>query len=564
MDIEINNMHVFVSNYSFTGVVKTSLVKDFHLLKLKIEFFKILSNDSKIISMISKTCQEDPRNGNSLGLVSTKVDYEKVLNFYDAEEFRNYLHFITARPFLDDKVNGQLWTIEFKFQNDVHYYKVLLSTNEVLRLYNVVNSYYSLYFALDFIVKEHSNLAPVEKVEEKKITEYIPSRKEVVEEKFEVKERNGTDDIFELCLTNSIKSSLIHYTTNYFKFFSSEHCKIVTNDQKTQIKVVCPILIPGKFNIDENYFKSLIVTSSLHLDSITFTIKKILSLLLQSYDKYNNPLHLMMISYLLFVYMLRYIYDVNRDIFRDYFTKFICVPEMQRHLIMNLIRNNFSDYHNKIFFDFIAVNPQDIMNEQTNKEINTFSETYKHLLPISQEEFADKVFNSLNGQNKKFPVDFKIANKKMIDIKNLFEEKPKQTLQSKLFDYEGTLDTTAGIFNEYTFLNYTKNNGSKIISKTYKHLLDYIQNPSSLLLMNEKDVPKDVLNLFDLLSKSVLNTEKLAKDNISTLNYYNILVESLPNANLFKHTTLLYVVYQIMVPYYYDVYGTTQFYDNFL
>ena len=564
--MEINNMHVFVSNYSFTGVVKTSLVKDFHLLKLKMEFFRILSNDNKLISMVSKSCKDDPRNDKVLNLVSTKVDYEKIFTFYDAEAFRNYLHFITARPFLDDQNNKQLWTIEFRFKEDVHNYKILLSTNEVLRIYNAIDSYYSLYFVLDFIVKEHNILEP-EKVEEKKITEYIPVKKEEkIPEFVEIKERSTVDDIFELCASNTIKSSLIHYTTNYFKFFSSEYCNIITNDQKNQVKIVCPILMPGRFNIDENYFKSLIVTSNLHLDSVTFTIKKILSLLLQNYDKYNNPLHLMMISYLLFVYMLIFIYNVNRDIFRDHFTKFICVPEMQKHLIMSLIRSNFVDYHNKVFFEFVTVNPQTIINEQTTKDISKFSESYRHLLPISQDQFADTVFNNID-KHKNFPVDFKINNKKIIDIKPLFEEKlKKQTIQTKLFDYEKTLDVTEGLFNKYSFLDYEKTNGNKVITKSYKYLLDYIQNPSSLLLLDEKKegIPKEVINLFDLLSKSVLNTEKLGKDNISTVNFYNILVDALPHSEAFTHLTLLYVVFQIIVPYYYDVYNVTQFQDVFL
>jgi hypothetical protein len=334
--------------------------------------------------------------------------------------------------------------------------------------------------------------------------------------------------------------------------------------------MVCPILMPGNFNIDETYFKSLILSSNLHINSITYVIRKLLSTLLQGYNQYKDkPIFIMMIGYLLFVYLMRYLYEVNKDNFRDHFSKIICTPESQKLLFMTLINNTFTEFQNKVFFEFTSGNYE--TNEEINRdEINKLSLLYKHLLPISQEDFADKIFVDLNNNQKKIlPIDFKINTKKVIDINNFLNDtNGKNHLQSKFFDSDNTLNPVeSDLINEYKFLDYKvipSGNGEKIISETYKCLINYTKNPSSLLLIKDNKISKSVINLFDTLSKYLLTKDKIKKEDISTLYYYNLLVDVLPDSSVFKHTTLLYIIYQIMIPYHYDIYSNTQFVDVFL
>jgi hypothetical protein len=566
MDVEIVPYHMFISNKQFVGVMKSSYLKDFHTLKLKLEFFKIVTNDKKLIEMVAKSCLQDNTTVNPLKIVSNQLVYSKVMNVDEAESFRNYLYFVNNRPFLEDQQNGVMWNIQIQFPGDMHYFVVTLSTNQVLRLYNYVNTYYSQHQYLNLLARTYleTNGKTEPEYEEKKVTEYVNSnRKEEVKEEVknvEVPEtKTDFEDIFGLCLTPTIKASLIHYTMNYFRFFKWDDCKIIKGENE-QIKVVCPVLLPGKMGMDEEYFQSLIVTSTLHLNSITFVIRKILSSIEQNIDIYSNkPLHLVMVSYLLLLYMMRYSYDTNRDSFRRNFFKYICSPRAQNYLFAQLIKTSFNEFSGKILFDI-----KELYEFEKNNDINMISSSYKHLLPISQEDFADKVFEILQEKKSDVPIDFTISNKKILnilpDIK--VNGNSRNNVSTKLFDPNNSLNPEE-LAPEIKLLTYEKID-EKIISKAYKYLLDYIKDPTSLLMIKEKDVPKEVINLFDLLSKNILNSNSINKETNSTFYFYNLLLDQLPNAKLFKHSTMLYIIYQIIIPYCYDLYGTTHYQDCFI
>lgn len=570
--MDFSSTYIFVNNYTFTGVIKTSFIKDFHILKLKIEFYKILTDDRKLINAVAKSCLEDITSPNALKLVSTSLIYSKVMNYYEAEMLRNYLEFVNSRNVLEDERVNQTWNIVFQFPDDVNHFKILLSTGEILRLYNNVNSFYSNYSVLDFMSKMMLNGKIQEKKsisEEKKITEYMPKVQDVVvskkQEEENIPERTDLDDIFELCLNNAIKASLIHYVFSYFRFFDSDQCKLLVSSKK-QIKIVCPILVPSKFNFDESYFRSLILSSAEHINSITYVVRKLFTLLLQNYEVYKTkPLFIMMINYLLFVYLLRYLYEVNKDSFRQHFWKIVCFPEYQKNLFTNMISSTFTEFHGKVFYEILE--DQNVKEQDSNvDEINKISTSYKHLIQLSQEDFADKVFLDINRNTKRIPIDFRINSKKVININNFLNIQKPVFNNSKLFDPEKVLSPAENLANNYELLDYKldNSNGNKIISKAYKYLLNYSKDPSTILLIKENEIPRDVLNLFDLLSKQVLNSSEIKKDNISTLFFYEHLISKLPDPTIFKHLILLYIVFQIIIPYHFDIYQTTTFFDCFL
>jgi len=572
--LELSVSHMFIFNNQFLGVMKSSIIRDFHDIKLKIDFYKILSNDKQLIEMIQKNCEEDHSNVDTLKLVSVDLVYSKVINYNDAENFVRYLGFINARNMQNDVMNNQIWIIDFKFSRDVNFFKIVLSSMQVMRLYSQVNAFYSNYLALSSIARQQiQNEEQKVAKQEKKVTEYIPTQ-EVVEpppvvspQQLLSRERNELDDIFELCLNASVKSSLIHYTFNYFKYITNKHIKILTND-KNQVQYTLPLLMPK--NVDEQYFHSLILSNvSVSSNNVIYAIKKILQNLKTNHTKYqDNPLYLMMMNYLLLVYLLRYLYDSNRDSFRTYFKYFVCNPFTQSQLFEKMIQSGFPEFANWVYFKIIDIDLSNVSEEYNLEKINKLSQEYKHLIPISQKEFASKIFGELNNEDRPEPIDFKMSNRKVIDVIKLMDtaQKHVQPAKSVLFDPDSVLSPAVDIDKNYTFLDYKlqSNNGSKVITKAYQCLLGYIKNPSSILVVDEKEIPKEVKNLFEILSKKVLNVSRITKDNISTFNYYNILLQTLPHPKEFKHTTYLYIIFQILIPFSYDIHGNSQFEDCFL
>jgi hypothetical protein len=577
MELAITNM--FIKDLQFFGIMRSSIIKDFHDVKLKIEFYKILTSDRQLVEMVEKSCLEDHVNPNALKLVSSELVYTKVLNYNDSEYFRNYLSFVCSRNLYEDRKTNKVWIIEFKFpmSGDVNFFRINLTTDQVTRLYSQINSFYSNFMMFSAIAKQHIVDQPKEEVKSKKVTEYAKDVEntaiEIETQKIsqlapQTKERTELDDIFELCLNSSIKSSLIHYTFNYFKYFTKDHCKIQTN-QKGQVQYLLPLLVPGNLNFDDSYFDSLIqANGSVSSSNVIFAIKKILNNLLLNHGKYHEkPMMIMMMSYLLFVYMLKYLNDTNKDSFRTHFRRLICEADAQSGILRSLIATStFKDFTNKIFFKIVNICPAEAANDQEIERINALSQEYKHLIPVSPEEFVEKVLNKANNSNDdKMPKFFKLSNKKVLDISKYISSKEQSTSYSTiLFDPDQTLDQDKNEDKLYSILNYELNNGTRVISKAYQYLINYIKNPSSLLLLKETDLPKEIINLFDILSKKILNPSVISKDNVNTLNYYNVLVENLPNSHQFNHITMMYIIFQIMIPYHYDIYHTNQFTDCLL
>lgn len=576
--------HLFIQNNSFVGVMKTSIIKEFHDVFMRVEFFKILSPEKHLIDMVAKSCWENHTNADALKLVSTEMIYAKNLNYNESERFKNYLFFSTKSD-VDPQAS---WIISFNFDNDIHHFKVRMKTFEVLRLYTQVNSFYSSYFVFAAINKTSDSSEKIKQeqvIEEKKVTEYIPQveapiiQNEVVPDQIDIiKERTELDDIFELCLNSPLKSCLIHYVFNYFRYFDNNHCKIevyAPQNGNKQVRYTIPLVLPSDFTIDENYFTSLILSNSnISFDNIKYVIKKILNNLLNNHNKYENkPIHIMMICCLLFIYLLKFLQASNKDSFRNFFSSFIYDPNMQQQMFEKLITAYFPEFTKRIFFIVNHSNIAEIdsTSESYNDLIRKVSESYKHLIPISQEKFADTVLSKIseNKQEDIFPNDFILSSKKILDIIRIMENGNGNQIKknSVLFETEQYLNPI--FIPEADYLNYKlisngNNHGEKIISKAYYYLVNFIKNPTSLLLINDKEIPKEVLNSFEVLSTKVLNSNIISKENCSTLNFYKLLLEKLPNAKMFKHNILMYMVYQILIPFHYDIYGTSQFEDCLL
>lgn len=577
MELAVTNM--FIKSLHFIGIMRSAIVKDFHDIKLKIDFYKISSSDRQMVEIVEKSCLEDHVNPNALKLVSNELIYSKKFNYGDAEYFRNYLNFITTRNLYDDRVKNQMWIIEFKFPNntDVNFFRINLDSDQVTRLFTQINSFYSNFMLFSAISKQHVSVENVSKEEQvipKKVTEYAKVAEEsaIILETEKVsqitpisKERNELDDIFELCINSSIKSSLIHYTFNYFKYFTSSHCRIQTN-QKNQVQYIIPTVIPAGLNFDIAFFESLIqANKNVSSNNVIFVIKKILNNMYTNYQKYQNqPLLMMMISYLLFIYMLKHLNDINQESFQIHFRKLVFDPDTQTLLVRSLITTNtFQDFSNKLYFKFVKIDTNTVFNDLEIEKINKISQEYKHLIPVSSTDFINKIFENLDDQ-RQLPILFNISSKKVIDISKFINSSKTSLTNSILVDPDSTIDNSISDSSFYSLLRYESINNTRVISQPYQHIINYMKNPGTVLLLKETDLPKEIINLFEILVSKVLNRSVIEKDNISTLNYYNILLENLPHPENFNHITFLFIIFQIMIPFHYDVYNTNQFIDYLL
>jgi hypothetical protein len=181
--VELSVSHMFIWNNQFPGIMKSAMVKDFHDIKLRIEFFKILTTDRQLIDMVKKNCEEDHANVDTLKLVSFETVYAKSLSYNDSEELIKHLRFINGQNIQMDMAKVQRWIIEFKFSRDVNFFKIILDSQQVLRLYNQVNSFYSNYMVLSSMARQQviADATEPTNTNGKKVTEYIPTQ-DVVEQ----------------------------------------------------------------------------------------------------------------------------------------------------------------------------------------------------------------------------------------------------------------------------------------------------------------------------------------------------------------------------------------------
>ena len=85
--MELSVTHMFIANNQFIGVMKSSIVRDFHDIKLRLDFYRILTSDRQLMELIKTNCEKDHANVDTLKLVSTDTIYSK-MHIYKASTQR--------------------------------------------------------------------------------------------------------------------------------------------------------------------------------------------------------------------------------------------------------------------------------------------------------------------------------------------------------------------------------------------------------------------------------------------------------------------------------------------
>lgn len=218
-------------------------------------------------------------------------------------------------------------------------------------------------------------------------------------------------------------------------------------------------------------------------------------------------------------------------------------------------------------------------NEYINKIIQDFSEEYEHLISVSKDKFLELVFNKVEEKTRsknevidnKFVLikDFVLSNQKVINIDSIFKLQNRSINEMRLssvtplitplinnnFDFE--------ISKGYRLLNYNLNN--PYFSELYFYINKYIETPSIISkLKSDKILPLEVINLFNYFSTTLFKTDILRKEISSTLDYYKIILDTINSPENFKHSTILYIIFQGIIPYYMKTYNKRIFTDYLL
>ena len=523
-----------------------SIVREFDQFIVLLELFKLRIQDEPTLEIVIKHCNENPNRRSILNKVDNQLQDSMKLDYYQVE---NYL------PQLEDHYR----IINEKYDNEKLFkfpitdkFRVIFNKKQVNRFYNDLKAFYSNYIILESafqmsLPKEEKK--EIVNVKEKKDT----LKKEYYEEELpKPQERSKFDEIFDLSINNTIKSFLIHITVNYYIYIGEKHVFIKDN------KINLPSLFPLIYIFNLKYFESLINSlNSYTIENIKMRCDKILKKL---QENQITSVEIMILCGLLFIYYLRFLSESHTDYLLNNTRKLFNDVELQSRLLTNHTKNYFPNQ--QIFFHINEINLDEIEEINLENKIEEIGGKYSYLKTVSEEDFVDKIMKELddNGNeivlnNKKiFSLDY-FKNQKKINIKNFNLDNP---------EFQNTDKKDELI--EYNYFKYDFQN--KYITDAYKLFREFIEDQNTFLIKLKKNelntnVPKTVINLFEILSQILYNKEIKIQQYHNTYSYYQILKNNINDISVFSHITILYVIYQIIIPHLYLEYNIKEFEDVF-
>lgn len=278
----------------------------------------------------------------------------------------------------------------------------------------------------------------------------------------------------------------------------------------------------------------------------------------------------MIFNLMLLVYSIRYLLEIYPHVFELQYEEILTnTNQMQQRIIqhyansflktLNLPKHeNGKDY--TLSYEITAFNIDKEWEAKTNELIDKISQEESHIIPVSQKEFVKTVLGKLDEDDSiQHHPDFKFSNKKILDVNSLIKKPNNRKVKSGLVDPDNTVDPVLSedlILTKY--LEYeVLEDGS--ITKTFQYIQKYANDITIVNFI--KDLPKEIINLFPVITKDILVPEKLPKSLNTTYDYYRVVVDNLPHPENIRYTTILFIIFQIIVPYYYKFHNETIFND---
>lgn len=563
--------HLYINaDISFQGVLSIMSVRNFDEFQLQLQLHKLKTQDKNVINTVWNVCNDTPFRIEILDKVDTEIISNCHLNYNEIGkyiiELNNtlqsiYGHNVDPDPKYNFSIGGKV--------------NVVLTTSQAYKLYTVLKSFYENYFVMETMFKMTIKNPPIENKQQSqnKQVQTQQLEKNIQDVQINTEQLETIDNIFYLCCNSVVKSSLIHMFYTYYKYINSSHVSI-DKDENNNIITKIPCILPAKCLFSTSYVKSIITSlMSVSFQNIKMYLTKVMNTLINDQKVQSNPIYIMMCSYLLFIYFLRFVYEQYSNYFNAKYEQVFINSAVQESMMNKYIEGYFSEYNKFKFsiYDFKIENFKD--GEKDTELIKTISEQYKYLINVSEDEFLKNVFNDIylnkqQIQNSVIPDDFKLSNQKILDVnvilngKSMKESKPFIYNVSGLFDHYNSLEP---VLNEQTINTnlldyYVKDD--VFYSPCYELYVRFLNDPS-VLLIEGKTIPLTVKKNFEVF-KTLLSKNTIPENEIRTLKFYEITCNVLPASSILSHITILYVIFQLIIPYSCNYFKNRQFIDHLL
>ena len=542
------------NNLDFNGVLIFSIIRQFDRFLVNLELKKFLKIDQDIISVIYQQIIDNSMSTNFLKLVDMETEYSENFEIVQIDQ-------------ICDSVLQQIRNI--KDQDKKYIFKLLniqiiMDYSQIRRLYQDLKSVVQNHIILEAIYKMNvqKSVPPAPPIKEK-ISSYKQDNNSLKDDKNDKKlvktELTIIDHIISFSVSPILTISLFYQVLTYYQFVGRESVNFSKDNDILTITI--PPVIPIDHTFNDLYYMNLII-SLIHYksDNINHYVTRLVHAIFENKkDIFNDPLNCMMVFFLLFSYFLRYLYETRSLQLIEKFQEWTSSEEIQERIINHHIKIYYPELENKLFVKIKQETDKKIDNLD-DERIKNIGEKYSHIIPISEKRFADKVFSELLETNT--PFDFKFNQNRVLDLNILRKiTSQKVEIDDKFFNKKDLDRHTEKIVLK--LLDYNFSDDHRILTLAYKQLVDYIKNPQGFLITHENNLPQFMEKLFPFLEET-LNTQNFPQDTITTFDYYFKICNNLPDAKLFTHLDILYLVFQIVIPYYYDVYGIETFIDNLL
>jgi len=572
--MRLATQYFYVNNgIQFQGIFCTITVREFDQFLIKCELYKFKTTDPVILNTIEQECENNSTRIEILNKIDSDLVSECSLTYPDIEIYHKQLY----TDIISMKSNNP---DEFIRYNLSIYDRMNITLNivQARRFYNNLRTFYTDYILLENMFKMIVLSGTAKPAEEKdKINNYAKgSPKEVQQSEqkspipppppknINTKAPSILDSLMKFGVNNVIGSSLTHFIFNYFRYVSKDVCFV--ENEENGIIIVCPPILPSNYMFDTPYFKSLINSiANVDIEYFSFYMSKLINGVTTNNKIKETPLYIMIITYLNLIYSLRYMYDSHTNWLYENIDNVIADPVRQTKILNHHI-NQYVKSDVPIRYDIREVNIFEYEPDQYIEDIKNISNEYSHLIPVDQMKFADIVLDKMKQTESKLPEEFKMGRKKIFDLDSLKKNSIRESKNKRREPLFATDKLTPNISNEVlesNLLHYEFDSEDQLLTKAYRTLMKYIQDPGIIMLIKDDVIPKVVRNLFETL-KNILTPQIFNKDEMNTLQLYKILCDNLPDAKVLSHTTLMYIVFQIIIPYYADVNKVKTFNDQLL
>ena len=525
------------------GLLRLSVETKIKMLELKVELHRLMFDlsDSNMVNTIMRgiveRCDQNPLNNDSVfNTITSKILASFTYNYYQLEDLSSKFKFINEYDDLNE---------EIEFPSDIFKCKMKLFVRDIKRMQRFINSFLFNYpiilDTLRFVENRTSSLhhpaAENESYFEKPIE---PAAEE--EKLIEPEERTLIDEILEfLIVSPQLLSYLVHLILNYYRFFKIGSSEL--SEKKLTVKL--DSILPCELAINKSYLYGLLRSiESISLDTANLHTKNLSKFMYNYADKLGN-VETCCCSFILFFLSIRHIMETHKNWLMKNIDDLFMNSDVQLRLL-----NKYISKISGIPVLFEKMEKEEIFSPAA--EIKRISEKYAYMKSMDQEKFAEFVFNE-SSEKPNPAAGINIGIKSIFDLDSLVENKETEN------EFIDKLDKT----KLDSILSYQKTEDGKITTNAFSLFMKYIENPVILVKEKEKAslIPNNVINCFEKL-KSLLNDSNFRKDDICTQHYYEKLMEILPND--FQFPNVLYMIYQIIVPYMNWFHNVKLFEDVFL